>query len=201
MVLTEQIAECAADSRKLYLLINNLTTKPDPTPWPDHKDKGTLANEFAHHFQDKILQISKRFKGIPQHEEPTDYSVPQLRKFAPMTTKEVALIIKRMKTKSCELDDIPTDILKQMLPWVIELITKIVNRSLEEGVFCRNWKLAVVRSLLKKLGLELIKANYRPVSNLPFISKVVERCIVKISISNQTTNQHTERITPVRQLS
>ena len=90
----------------------------------------------------------------------------------------MALIIKQMKTKSCELDDIPTNILKQMLPWVIKLITKIVNMSLEEGVFCTNWKLAVVRLLLKKIGLELIKSNYRPVSNLPFISKVVERCML-----------------------
>ena len=137
-VLTEQIAECATDSKKLYSLINNLTTKPDPTPWPDHKDKEALANEFADHFQDKILQIRKWFEGIPPHEEPTDYSVPQLRKFAPMTTNKVSLIIQWMKTKSCELDDIPTNILKQMLPQVIELITTIVNRSLEEGVFCTN---------------------------------------------------------------
>ena len=150
MVLTEQIAECANDSKKLHTLISNLTTKPDPTPWLDHNDKESLANEFADHFQDKILQIRKQFEGIPPHEEPTDYSVPQLRKFAPVTAKEVALIIKQMKTKSCELDDISTDILKQMLSRVIKLITKIVNMSLEEGVFCTNWKLAVVRPLLKK---------------------------------------------------
>ena len=83
-----------------------------------------------------------------------------------------------MKSKSCELDDIPTNILKQMLPQVIRLITKIVNLSLEEGVFSTNWKLAVVRPLLKKIGLELINSNYRPVSNLPFISKVVEKCML-----------------------
>ena len=57
-----------------------------------------LTNEFADYFQDKILQIRKRFEGIPAHDEPTDYSVPQLRKFAPLTVKEVTLIIKRMKT-------------------------------------------------------------------------------------------------------
>ena len=50
--------------------------------------------------------------------------------------------------------------------------------SLEEGVFCTNWKTAVVRSLLKMLGLELIKPICKPVSNLPFISKVVERCML-----------------------
>ena len=65
-----------------------------------------------------------------------------------------------------------------MLPRVIELITRIVNMSLEEGVFCTNWKTAVVRPLLKKLGLELIIPNYTPVSNLPLISKLVERCML-----------------------
>ena len=166
MVLKEQIAECASDSKKLHALISNLTTKPNPTPWPKHNDKESLADDFVDHFQDKILQIRKWFEGIPAHEEPTDYSVPQLRKFTPLTVKEVTLIIKQMRTRSCELDDIPTDILKLMLPWVIKLITKIVNMFLEEGVFCTNWKMAVVRPLLKKLGLELIKPNYRPWSNL-----------------------------------
>ena len=177
-VLSQQITECANDSKKLHALINNLTTKPNPTPWPEHSDKEQLANEFADYFHNKILQIRKRFEGILPHNEPTDDSVPQLRKFAPMTVKEVDLIIKQMKTKSCELDDIPTNILKQMLPQVIGLITKIVNLSLEEGVFSTNWKLAVVRPLLKKIGLELINSNYRPVSNLPFISKVVEKCML-----------------------
>ena len=62
-----------------------------------------------------------------------DEAVPHLRKFAPLTEKEVSLIIKQMKTKTCELDGIPTDILKIMLPKVISLITKIVNMSLEQG--------------------------------------------------------------------
>ena len=155
------------------MLINNLTTKPNPIQWPAHKDEHSLAEEFVDYFQDKILQIRKRFDGIPGHEEQTDFSVPQLRRFVPLTKKEVSLIIKRMKTKTCELDNIPTDILKQMLPKVIGLISKIVNMSLELGVFSTKWKVAVVKPVLKKLGLELIKPNYRPVSNLPFISKVV----------------------------
>ena len=83
-----------------------------------------------------------------------------------------------MKAKSCELDDLPTDILKHILPTVISLITKIINMSLESGEFSESWKVAVVRPLLKKLGLALIMPNYRPVSNLSFISKVVERAML-----------------------
>ena len=43
-------------------------------------------------------------------------------------------------------------------------------------MFASDWKTAVVRPLLKKIGLELIHSNYRPVSNQPFLSKCLEQC-------------------------
>ena len=45
-------------------------------------------------------------------------------------------------------------------------------------MFAKTWKEAIVRPLLKEPGLELVAANYRPVSNHPFISKVVEKCML-----------------------
>ena len=95
-----------------------------------------------------------------------------------MTESEILKVINSLKTKSCELDTIPTDILKKMLPSIVPLITKIANLSLTKGEFCRSWKIAVVQPLLKKLGLQLIHSNYRPVSNLTFISKIIERCML-----------------------
>ena len=110
-------------------------------------------------FQNKILKIRELFKGTKQYEPTTDSSVPLLRKFAPMTEKQISLIIKQMKSKTCELDDIPTSILKKILPVVCPLITKIVNTSLTNGEFSTKWKTAVVRPLLKKIGLEFNKAE------------------------------------------
>ena len=83
-----------------------------------------------------------------------------------------------MKTNSCELDFLPTSLLKKALPNVINTITSIMNVSLEQGVFLDSWKIAIIRPLLKKLGLELITSNYRPVSNLPFLSKVLEKIVL-----------------------
>ena len=84
-----------------------------------------------------------------------------------------------MSSKSCELDAIPTTLLKQILPDVIRVITNIVNISLTTGAFSLSWKTAVICPLLKKVGLDLISKNYRPVSNLCFLSKVVEKCMLK----------------------
>ena len=64
---------------------------------------------------------------------------------------------------------------QKLLPKLASLITKIVNVSLTQGEFCRDWKAAVVKLLLKKLGLQLIHGNFQPVSNLRFISKIVEK--------------------------
>ena len=83
-----------------------------------------------------------------------------------------------MKTKSCELDFLPTSLLKKALLYVINTITNIMNASLEQGVFPDSWKMAIIRPLLKKLGLELITSNYRLVSNLPFLSKVLEKIVL-----------------------
>ena len=44
--------------------------------------------------------------------------------------------------------------------------------------FPMEWKIAIIRLLLKKLGLTLVHSNYRPVSSLPFLSKVVEKVVL-----------------------
>ena len=51
--------------------------------------------------------------------------------------------------------------------------------SLTEGRFADEWKVAVIRPLLKKPGMEHICGNYQPVSNLPLLSKVVEKAALK----------------------
>ena len=93
-----------------------------------------------------------------------------------------------MKNKSCELDAIPTNLLKEILPSCIETITHIVNTSLTKGIFTNNWKTVIMHPLLKNHGLDLLMNNYRPVSNLCFFSKVVECCMLKQLINHCNTN-------------
>ena len=59
-------------------------------------------------------------------------------------------------------------------------ITNIVNYSLQEGSFPSCFKTAHVTPLLKKAGLDKnILKNYRPVSNLSYISKLIEKAVAK----------------------
>ena len=101
-----------------------------------------------------------------------------LGEFEPLMEDEVTKVIMSMASKLCEINPVPTNLLKEILPQVIKPITKIINTSLEIGVFASQWKVAIVKPLLKKMGLELITSNYQLVTNLPFLSKVLERYMV-----------------------
>ena len=77
-------------------------------------------------------------------------------------------------SKSCEAYPIYTELLKKILPSIIELLIKLVNESLQSGEFPDDLKEALVKPLLKKITLELIKKNYRLVSILPFMGKLMD---------------------------
>ena len=63
-------------------------------------------------------------------------------------------------------------------------LTKIINLSLNTGKFHDGWKSAIVRPLIKSFPKGTIKTNYRPVRNLSFISKIVEKCTLEQCIQH-----------------
>ena len=67
-------------------------------------------------------------------------------------------------------------------------LTKLVNESLQTGEFPDDLKKALVRPLLKKRSLKPILKNYRPISNLPFIGKLMERCVIEQLMDHIHTN-------------
>ena len=98
-------------------------------------------------------------------------------KFEPVNQIMLRNVIKNMKSVSCELDPIPTSFVKENLDLILPAILDIVKTSLSQGCFPEKFKSAIVRPLLKKAGLDLVYKNYRPVSNLSFLSKVIEKVV------------------------
>ena len=64
------------------------------------------------------------------------------------------------------------------VPSVITILTEIINKSLISGIFPDSLKVVLVRPLLKKANLDLIKKNYRLISNIEFIGKSIERAVM-----------------------
>lgn len=99
--------------------------------------------------------------------------------FTPTTEKEIEKLIKTASSATCDLDPIPTKLLKtECLEILCPVITNIVNLSMSTGTFPTKFKHALVRPLLKKSHLDAeIMKNYRPVSNLTCVSKLIEKIV------------------------
>ena len=103
----------------------------------------------------------------------------------------------------CALDPLPSSIMTFCLDELLPVVRKIVNLSLESGVFAEDWKNALVHPLLKKAGLKPINKNFRPVSNLRVTSKITEKSVA-IQLQYQPTTYflfskaHIGRITALR---
>ena len=79
-------------------------------------------------------------------------------------------------TKSCTLDPIPIQVLKEHVGSLVPIIMKMVDMSMSSGTVLPSIKMALLTPLLKKTTLDpnTLK-NYRPVSNIPYLSKVLGR--------------------------
>ena len=94
----------------------------------------------------------------------------------PVTPAEVSKLLQSMSNKSSQLDYIPTSLLKSCADIFSILISHLANLSFTQATFPSKFKLALISPLLKKPGLlksEL--SNFRPISNLNTIGKILER--------------------------
>ena len=176
------------NTRQLYKIISGLMRQDNTNPLLEAHSDQELAEDFAEFFLQKIENIREKFNNTtPYTTEPND--VPQLSKFSPINKSDLLKIIKAMPTKSWKLDYMGTVKIKAVLQTCIPSITKIVNLSLNKGVFSNQWKTAIVKPLIKVKKKGTTDSNYRSVSNLSFISKVVERCTLQQL--TQHCNNHT----------
>ena len=97
-------------------------------------------------------------------------------------------LITRAPSKSCASDPLPTSIVKQCVDELSPAILSIINLCLESGEFPEEWKGALVKPMIKKPKLELIKKNFRPVSNLQFLSKLTEKAVAQQAVSHVITH-------------
>ena len=100
--------------------------------------------------------------------------------FVAVSEDDLKEIITKSPCPSSSLDPMPSWIVKQQLNTLLPPITSLINMSLAEGNVPASLKSAIIVPLLKKSTLDRnILKNYRPVSNLPFISKVLERVVAR----------------------
>ena len=180
----EQLNLVADDPAAVSSIINKLLGKDKipqelPSGWSDDE----AADKFSAYFKSKIENIYEMIKVekalnrcVPDLSEETTFKGNSFSSFKKVSDEELTAIITSMSKKHCDLDPIPTRTLVGLLPQLLPIISDIVNGSLQEGRFPEMLKQSLVRPSFKKKDSPEDMKNYRPVSNLSFISKVIEKC-------------------------
>ena len=171
------------DQKQLFRAVDKLCANKSEKALPDVEDSDDLANQFASFFDDKLYKLRRGIDESPATKVSVDLHyrcTTSFKHFHQVDEEEVRKIIMESPTTSCHADPIPTGLLKNCCDELLPVITKIVNLSLSTGVFPVSYKIAHVVPLLKKCNLEKENlSNYRPISNLTFVSKVIERVVSK----------------------
>ncbi len=140
------------------------------------------SNDFMNFFTDKIDNIRNTITNLDSTASSTSASFiapkEKLLCFTTIGQDELNKLITASKPTTCLLDPVPTKLLKELLPVAEKTLLNIINSSLSLGHVPKPFKLAVIKHLIKKPKLDPIElANYRPISNLPFMSKILEKVV------------------------
>ena len=98
--------------------------------------------------------------------------------FVLVNAENLKKVFSTVRPTTCLLDPIPSSLFKTLYGFFEAELLYMMNCSLQLGVFPAAFKTAVVRPLLKKSNLDCNNFNnHRPVSNLPFLSKILEKLV------------------------
>ena len=176
---TERIA-LASSSKELHQIVNTHSNRHPPKILPTIYPSADLPSIFIKHFTNKAEKL--RANIASEHVTSTlvtgttAATLSSFEKVSQLTVKECIL---NSAPKSCELDPIPSKLLIECLDYILPSLTDLFNSSLASGIFPQCFKSALVTPILKKRCFDHNDLNnYRPVSNLCFIAKILEKLVL-----------------------
>ena len=143
------------------------------------RDPAQIAEIFNNHFSD----LAKNLTGCNINDFDPFVVYDLVRKldlntklvFPEMTTEQTLKLIQAISSnKATGIDGLSARLLKIAAPAIAPSLTKLMNICITTGVFPSAWKVARITPLYKA-DAKSDKNNYRPVSVLPVLSKVLER--------------------------
>ena len=139
---SDLIEECGGDTRKLFQVVRSLSNKPEENQLPPHDDPCKLADDFGEFFCQKVDLIRNDIDAITVVPPVLNVPTPEnkFEKFDVLSEEEVSDIIMGSSNASCQLDPIPTWLLKLCGSELIPVITKMINLSLQQGQVPDSWK-------------------------------------------------------------
>ena len=188
---SNQIISVKKDKRKLFIKLNKLLGK-EKACLPECNSNKELSEDFASHFVSKINKIREeiyidkdtfdKFTGDAENEDVCDnctYKGEVFNEFKLLLLEDLQKLMQTMTNKFCCLDPIPTWLLNECFDKLGPVLVKLINLSLKFGTFPHCYKNAVIKPTVKdyKASTDSL-SNYRPVSNISFVSKLIEKAVL-----------------------
>ena len=185
-----QTRESKGDMKKISALFNDLLGKSTEITLPDFTPD--LAQNFADFFEEKIDNI---YNSLGNQGTGTDILLPdfpfsKLSQFEPMCLTYYKGLVKNTKNSYCENDPLPFGDLMNAtnIDDLLKVQLDIINSSFANGVFPKSEKNALIKPTIKNNSDIQNLTSYRPVSNLTFLSKMIEVAAL------QQLNEHLDMI-------
>ena len=190
-----KIQDHACSQKGLFKVADSLLQrKGHLSSLPQHSCVCDLTDNFAKFFTNKMSTIYEVLSVIPvRSTRPsnvmTDTHTEEMASLAATTEDEVRKIILVGPSKTCSLDPMPTPMVKDCLQEVAPAITNIINSSIAEDIVPTTLKHANVVPVLNKPSLDKdLMQNYRSVSNLTYLSKMLEKVVAKRLLDHMAHN-------------
>jgi len=173
------VSESAGDTKALWKTLSGLMSTQSTSITPA---------QFVAHFKGKVDTIRASTSGAAPPSFDRTYNT-SLSSYNSVTCKDIQLLLSRCPNKQCALDTVPTWLVKASGPIMTNILVKLVNSSLESATFPSSMKHAIVTPIIKKPGTDASSLpSYRPISNLPFTSKLLERVVAHQLTTYLNTN-------------
>lgn len=190
------IDKCGSNQKKLWKVYNTLFGDGQPSH-PNFDSDENVCLVINSYFIDKIKKLRGDLDDTTSSVSYSDkylnhtfhYGVRELTHFATVSEQETQNILNSVNKTFCTSDPINFSKLPEVLPILVPSITSIINSSFLSGIFPNSEKIAIVKPLLKKpsLAKDDLK-NYRPISNLSYLSKVIEKAILNQLVPHLNAN-------------
>lgn len=177
-------------SKSRWQVVNKVLCRDNKKGSKSDNDTNLTASQLMQFFTDKVSNIIKSTNvSILLGDDTRFPDLVPLSVFPKITETELKNIIIISPSKTSSLDTLPTPILKKYINLFICFLTSFFNLCLTLGEFPACFKHAMVFPILKKANCDGNDVkNYRPISNLLFISKIMERVVLRVLLDHLTKN-------------
>jgi hypothetical protein len=145
---TDFISQNSTNQRKLFQAAKILFAQRSDLLFPEYGDPDVLANDIGEFFVQKIERIHAEFDSSALETSHSSRSVPEFTElmsrfdsFDVLNEESVKDLLSKSSKKSCTLDPMPSSlVLIKCQDILLPVITRMINLSLQSGVFCDEWK-------------------------------------------------------------